>query len=87
MKSALASGVLAVAVMIGLSSCMAPPPPPPPLAPPAAMAPAPPPPYFAPVPSPRIVSRHCGPGRHWVRGHHNRWGRWVPGHCAPNRWR
>ena len=26
----------------------------------------------------------CGAGGHWVRGHHNRWGEWRPGHCAPN---
>lgn len=27
----------------------------------------------------------CGPGAHYVRGHHARNGAWIPGHCVPNR--
>ncbi len=27
----------------------------------------------------------CGPGAHWVPGHHAPNGAWVPGHCVPNR--
>lgn len=27
----------------------------------------------------------CGPGAHYVRGHHAPNGAWVPGHCVPNR--
>jgi len=85
-KSALASGVLAMTVMIGLSGCVPPPPPPPPPAAPMPyVAPAPV-PYAAPAPPP-VAHRYCGPGRHWVAGHRNRRGRWVRGHCAPNRWR
>ena len=26
----------------------------------------------------------CGPGWHPVRGHYDRWGRWIPRHCVPN---
>src|SRR5260370_42644164 len=43
--------------------------------------------YASPVPAapyPSIAYRRCGSGWHWVRGHHNRWGRWVPGDCARN---
>ena len=73
--------VLALAVTVaGLSSCVYVPPPGEPY-------PAPPPPYVAPVPPPPYVTyRRCGPGWHWVRAHRNRAGRWVRGHCAPNRW-
>lgn len=56
--------------------------------PPPAYGYAPPPPaygYAPPPPRYASASRRCGPGRHWVRGHHNRLGRWVPGHCARNR--
>ncbi len=84
MKSMVAPGALLVAVMIGLSSCVYPPYPPPP--PPIAVAP-PLAPYFAPAPippPPYVAYRRCGPGSHWVRPHHNRWGRWVPGHCRRN---
>jgi hypothetical protein len=36
-----------------------------------------------PAPRYRGYARHrgCGPGRHWVPAHHNRWGEWRPGHC------
>jgi hypothetical protein len=27
----------------------------------------------------------CGRHMHWVPAHRNRYGRWVRGHCAPNR--
>ena len=27
----------------------------------------------------------CGPGAHWVPGHHAPNGAWIPGHCVPNR--
>lgn len=43
--------------------------------------------YAAPAPVapyPQAVYPRCGRGWHWVRGHHNRFGRWVPGHCARN---
>ena len=31
-----------------------------------------------------VAHRGCGYGGHWVPSHHNRWGEWRPGHCAPN---
>jgi hypothetical protein len=31
------------------------------------------------------VDRRCGPGWHWRRGHYNRYGHWVRGHCVHNR--
>jgi hypothetical protein len=31
------------------------------------------------------VDRRCGPGRVWIRGHRNRRGFWVRGHCARRR--
>lgn len=30
------------------------------------------------------VAEGCGAGRHWVGGHRDAAGRWIPGHCAPN---
>ncbi len=30
------------------------------------------------------VAQGCGPGFHWVARHRNRYGAWVPGHCAKN---
>ena len=30
------------------------------------------------------VSQGCGPGFHWAGKHRNRYGGWVPGHCARN---
>ena len=75
--SGAAFGALA-AVMLGLSSCVIP-------APPFAVVP-PPPPYVeaVPVPPPPAVYRRCAPGWHWVGAHHNRWGRWIRGHCVHN---
>jgi len=87
MKSLLASGALSIVVALSLSSCLYPPPPPPPFAPAPFVAPAPG-PYVAPIlVPPPIVYRHCAPGWHWVRGHHSQYGRWIRGHCAPNRYR
>jgi hypothetical protein len=78
------AGILA----LGLSACYPPPPPPPPVpmpsAPPPIAAPAPPPPAY--VPPPRVYGRRCPPGTHFVRGHHNRFGKWVRAHCRPNRY-
>ncbi len=80
MKAVLAPVSLAAAVLLGLSSCVYPPPPPP------YLEPVPPPPYVAPVPPPPPVAyRHCPLGWHWVRAHRNAAGRWIRGHCAPNR--
>jgi hypothetical protein len=30
------------------------------------------------------VAQGCGPGFHWIGKHRNRYGAWVPGHCARN---
>jgi hypothetical protein len=30
------------------------------------------------------IAQGCGPGLHWVGKHRNRYGAWVPGHCARN---
>ena len=30
------------------------------------------------------IAQGCGPGFHWVGKHRNRYGAWVPGHCARN---
>jgi len=30
------------------------------------------------------VAQGCGPGFHWVARHRNRYGAWVPAHCAKN---
>ncbi len=30
------------------------------------------------------AAQGCGPGFHWVGKHRNRYGAWVPGHCARN---
>jgi len=30
------------------------------------------------------IAQGCGPGFHWVGRHRNRYGAWVPGHCARN---
>jgi hypothetical protein len=76
--------VAVASLIFGLSACVPPPPPPPPPPPmPMPMA-GPPPAYVAPAPPPQ-ASYRCGPGFHWVRGHRNRWGRWVHAHCVPNR--
>jgi hypothetical protein len=32
----------------------------------------------------REIAQGCGPGFHWVGKHRNRYGSWVPGHCARN---
>jgi hypothetical protein len=75
MKLGVLSGAL-VAAMLGLSSCVYPPPPG------AVYEPVPgPPAYVAP---PYVAYSRCALGWHWVRGHHNRWGQWVRGHCARN---
>ena len=46
-------------------------------------------PSLAPVPEARSMLTEagvrCGPGAHYVRGHHARNGAWIPGHCVPNR--
>src|SRR5207248_6231824 len=48
----------------------------------AGVATTPPPPAYGYPPPRRYVGyRGCGPGGHWVRGHYNRWGRWVPAPC------
>ncbi len=36
-----------------------------------------------PPPGRYVADTACGPGRHWVRSHHDRYGRLVLGHCAP----
>jgi hypothetical protein len=78
MKSAVALGPLAAAMMLALASCVYPPPPG------AVYEPVPgPPAYVAPAP-PYVAYARCAPGWHWVRGHRNRWGRWVRAHCARN---
>ena len=79
MKSAIAPGALvATAMMLALASCVYPPPPG------AVYEPVPgPPAYVAPAPPYGAYGR-CALGWHWVRGHHNRSGRWVRGHCARN---
>jgi hypothetical protein len=30
------------------------------------------------------IAQGCGAGFHWVGKHRNRYGAWVPGHCARN---
>src|SRR5207248_10494530 len=65
------------AAVIALASCAPPPPPPPPPGPPPAPYAAPPPPYIPPP-----VIRRCAPGKHYIRGHRNRAGHWVRGHCV-----
>jgi len=30
------------------------------------------------------VAQGCGPGFHWVGKHRNRYGAWIPSHCARN---
>ena len=37
--------------------------------------------------APQAASAHprCGWHSHWVPAHRDRMGRWVHGHCAPNR--
>ena len=79
MKSVIPLGALAAAMILGLSSWVLVPPPPPPLPGPPPYA------YAPPPPPPPVFHRHCRLGWHWVPGHHNRFGRWVRGHCAPNR--
>src|SRR5439155_21310588 len=85
MKSVIPAATLAGAIILGLSACVYVPPPPPPLGlpPPPIAAP---PPYAMPAPLPPPVAyRRCALGWHWVPGHHNRAGRWIRPHCAPNR--
>ena len=41
-------------------------------------------PYYGPPYRGYVAHRGCAPGGHWVPAHHNRWGEWRPGHCAPN---
>jgi hypothetical protein len=36
-------------------------------------------------PSIVTVAGRCGRHYHYVRGHRNRYGRWVRGRCVPNR--
>jgi hypothetical protein len=47
-----------------------------------------PPPLTQVAPSTNIieVDRRCGRGFHYVRGHRNRYGHWVRGHCRRNRY-
>jgi hypothetical protein len=33
----------------------------------------------------RMDNHRCGRHMHWVPAHRNRYGKWVRGHCAPNR--
>jgi hypothetical protein len=47
------------------------------------VATTPPPPYGYAPPGRYVAYTACGPGRHWVRSHHDRFGRLVLGHCAP----
>ena len=39
--------------------------------------------YGYPPPRRYVAETACGPGRHWIRSHHDRFGRLVIGHCAP----
>ncbi len=43
-----------------------------------------PPPSLAPGLHVTKVAQGCGRGYHWVARHRDAYGRWVPGHCAPN---
>ena len=45
--------------------------------------PPPAPAYGYPPPRRYVAETACGPGRHWIRSHHDRFGRLVIGHCAP----
>ena len=42
-------------------------------------------PQIAPAPNVIEADRRCGPGRVWIRGHRNRRGYWVRGHCVRRR--
>ncbi len=81
-----ATGALIGGAVGAITGAATTPPPPPP---PGAMGYPPPPPgamgYPPPPPPPaRVAYRHCAPGWHFVRGHHDRWGRWIRPHCARN---
>jgi len=39
--------------------------------------------YGYPPPRRYVAETACGPGRHWIRSHHDRFGHLVIGHCAP----
>jgi hypothetical protein len=39
----------------------------------------------APASAQPMHPHHCGRGYHWVMGHRDRYGRWIPGHCRANR--
>jgi hypothetical protein len=76
MRALVAIGALAAALTLGLSSCVYVP-----------VEPVPAYRYVEPVPAtpyPPVAYRRCARGWHWVRGHYNRWGRWVPSHCTRN---
>jgi hypothetical protein len=49
----------------------------------AEVATTPPPPDYGYPPGRYVALSACGPGLHWVRSHHDRFGRLVLGHCAP----
>src|ERR1700730_59684 len=76
MRALIVTGAVAAALILDLSACVYVP-----------VEPAPPYRYVAPLPvppSPPVAYRRCARGWHWVHGHYNRWGRWVPSHCARN---
>jgi hypothetical protein len=76
MRAGIGLGMLVAGLTLGLSSCVYVP-----------VEPMPPHRYVthAPVaPYPPVAYRRCGSSWHWVRGHYNHFGRWVPGHCARN---
>jgi hypothetical protein len=76
MRGFVISGALTAALTFGLSSCVYVP-----------VEPVPAYRYVAPAPLapyPPVAYRRCGHGWHWVGGHYNQRGRWVPSHCARN---
>jgi hypothetical protein len=50
----------------------------------SALAAAPVPPSLAPSLHITKAAQGCGRGFHWVGRHRDGYGRWIPGHCAPN---
>src|SRR6266699_3748398 len=76
MRLGVVLGVLAAALIVGLSSCVYVP-----------VEPAPAYGYVGPVPltpAPMVSYRRCARGWHWVHGHYNQRGQWVRAHCARN---